>query len=75
VRHVRELELEFLQLVFDGRELLVELFDLVADALHRVDLRGRVLLVFLEGRDLLRRRVLLCLQRLAARDCAAAVGI
>jgi hypothetical protein len=56
-------------------EAIVELLDLFADALHGLDLRGRVLPILLQRRDFLRRGVLLRLQRFALRDGAAAVGV
>ena len=53
VRHVREIELDVLQLLFDLSESRVEFFDLVADAFHRVDLRRCILFIFLQRRDFL----------------------
>jgi hypothetical protein len=75
VRHVREVELEVAEIVLDATEAFVELFDLVADAFHRVDLCRCVLLVLLEARDFLRRDVPLVLERLGLDDDAASFRI
>jgi len=54
---------------------LVELLDPIAGLLHRVDLRGGVLLVFPEPGDLLRGDVLLVLELFDLDDRAAPLGI
>ena len=56
VRNIGEVQLDVAEIRFDAGQTLVEWFDLIADALHGVDLRGGVLLVLLEVRDLLRGR-------------------
>jgi hypothetical protein len=75
VGDVREVQLEIAEILLDGGKAIIELLDLVADALHRIDLRGRVLPALLERGDLLRCHVALVLQGLHAGDGAAAVRL
>ena len=63
MRNIRQAELNGPKLLFDFRKARVQALDLVAHALHRLDLRRGVLLVLLERRDFLRSDVALILQR------------
>jgi hypothetical protein len=71
VRNIRHVQLEDFERLLDRGQRGIELLDLVADALHRVDLRRRVLFRFLQRGDLLRSGIALALQRFDADDRAA----